>query len=140
MNFLKNHWFGFILSLFVLFFILIFVLVLISPQRDAQSRGFTACTDGFVEQAGACGNGYGCLIGSVIGHGTCTVKVVCFGVKNWLSGKQETPWANYLFNPQYLENEELDENLQDFYNENPNLTEQMNVFRKNSKELESDEE
>ncbi len=140
MKFVIKHWFGFFVSIVALFCILIFVLVLASPKQDAQKRGFVICTEGFVEDARGCAGAYGCLIKYVFVHGYCNASVVLGGAKNWVLGKQETPWSNYMFNPEYLENEEIDEELQQFYHENPNLTEQMNVFRNKSKELDTDGE
>ena len=45
MTFIKNHWFGLLLSLVVGFFMLVFALVLFSPREDLHSRGFIPCTE-----------------------------------------------------------------------------------------------
>ncbi|MFV0626195.1 MAG: hypothetical protein ACK5N8_02450 [Alphaproteobacteria bacterium] len=140
MTFIKNHWFGFLLSLFVSFFILVFVLVLISPKQDVQKRGFTICSENFVDEVSLCQKSYGCVLKAVLGHGYCTAKTVVVGAENWILGEQQTPWGNYMFSPQSLANEEMDEELKLFYHENPNLAEQMNDFRKKNKELKIDEE
>ena len=72
MTFLKHHWFGLILSLFMLAYLLVFVLVLLSPRYDMQKRGFIPCT-------GAACNGFAGVrfllaIYELLNSGICIIK------------------------------------------------------------------
>lgn len=111
-NFLKEHWFGFVLSLFVFIFLLFSVIITIAPHNDAEMRGFTPCTYQmadefnkiedvkFTDVLTTVGIGYGCYFG-----------VIYEGMRNFIGGKQKTPWANYLFVVKSIESE--DENIED---------------------------
>lgn len=136
MTFVKHHWFGLILSTVVLIYFIVFILVLAAPKQDKQQRGFAACSAKMLEQVQLCGSGGSwCMLEAVVNNGFCNVGVVFSGIGKWLSGAQETPWANYLYDDE-IETGNPDEALQAFYNENPDLAGSMNKLIKQSSELE----
>jgi len=100
MNFIKNHWFGIIISFIIFVFFLLFVLVLLSPRQDQQRRGFIPCTEVFVEELLQCEkNKVWCLIKSSVSNSWCDIKVIGNGFSMWAEGKQKFPWSNYIFTP-----------------------------------------
>ena len=136
MSFLKHHWFGTVVSLFVLFFVTVFLLVLFSPRQDLQKRGFIPCTENMVSEMLSCReNKAFCMLGSVIKNSWCDSKVVLNGLGAWVKGQQSTPWENYLFEPELKETEQ-DEGLQEFYDENPDVSASMEELRRQNIELE----
>jgi hypothetical protein len=44
------------------------------------------------------------------------MQIIAQGFQNWINGEQETPWSNYIFEPE-LPQEVTDENteLENFY-------------------------
>lgn len=137
MTFLKNHWFGFILSLFVFAFVVVFVLVMISPRQDLQKRGFIPCTEILADELFACEkNKAVCMVKAILKNTWCDTKVIGEGAKLWADGKQKTPWENYLFTPELEDPEELDEGLEEFYEQTPDVEASMNNLKKLNLELE----
>ena len=139
MRFLKHHWFGLILSLFMLTYLLVFVLVLVSPRQDAQKRGFIPCTEAMAEQLISCDNGVVCMLKTIVKNGWCDAEVIGTGFKKWLRGEQKTPWTNYLFKPEQLlpdEDTEIDEGLREFYAQTPDVEASMQNLRRLNRELE----
>lgn len=133
MQFIKRHWFGLIVSLIVLSYILLFLIILASPKVDIKKRGFIPCTEAFIEQANTCGGSW-CMLKMVTANSFCDFKVVGNGFINWVKGEQPRPWSNYLFEP---EMDDMDEGLQEFYEENPNLIYDLDKLKKLNKELTS---
>lgn len=141
MNFIKYHWFGLFASIFILFWVLVFALVLASPRQDNQKRGFVACTDTLVAQLLDCKKeGKLCMLKSIVKNSACDVGVIAKGFGNWLKGAQSTPWANYIFIPELgVEETAPDEVLQEYYDNNPQLNQEMENLKKLNKELENDQ-
>ncbi len=138
-TFVKHHWFGLILSLFMLAYLLVFVLVLLSPRYDAQKRGFIPCTEAMAERLIDCDNSAWCMLKTIAENSWCDARVVGSGFKNWLQDKQETPWANYLFEPEQTapdEENEIDEGLREFYAQTPDVEASMRNLRRLNRELE----
>ena len=94
MTFLKHHWFGLILSLFMLAYLLVFVLVLLSPRYDVQKRGFIPCTETMAERLIDCDNGAWCMLKTIVRNGWCDAEVIGGGFRMWLRGEQKTPCLN----------------------------------------------
>ena len=132
MTFLKHHWFGLILSLFMLAYLLVFVLVLLSPRYDVQKRGFIPCTEAMAERLIDCDNGAWCMLKTIVRNGWCDAEVIGDGFRMWLRGEQKTPWANYLFEPE----PEADESLREFYAQTPDIEASMQNLRHLNRELE----
>ena len=124
MTFLKHHWFGLILSLFMLAYLLVFVLVLLSPRYDVQKRGFIPCTEAMAERLIDCDNGAWCMLKTIVRNG---------------GGKKKTPWANYLFEPEQPrpdDEPDADESLREFYAQTLDIEASMQNLRRLNRELE----
>lgn len=139
MNFIKHHWFGLLASTFILFSVLVFALVLASPRQDNQKRGFVACTDTLVAELLDCKKeGSICMLKSIIKNSACDAGVITKGFGDWLRGKQTTPWANYIFVPELdVDENSQDEVLQEYYENNPQINQEMENLKKLNKELEN---
>ena len=87
MTFLKHHWFGLILSLFMLAYLLVFVLVLLSPRYDVQKRGFIPCTETMAEQLIDCDNGAWCMLKTIVRNGWCDAEVIGGGANRKRPGQ-----------------------------------------------------
>lgn len=138
MTFIKYHWFGFLVSLFALTYLFVFVLVLLAPRQDIEKRGFIPCTEVMADELLECHQGAICMLKAITKNGWCDAKVIGDGIKNWVSGKQKTPWANYLFTPKLEETEEIDEGLQEFYSQNPDINSSMKKLRNLNQKLEAE--
>lgn len=79
-----------------------------SPRQDAKERGFIPCTKELVVALQMCQAGsLGCPFRLLVKDMGCNIGVVGTGFADWVKGKQSTPWANYLFEPQLAEDEAL---------------------------------
>ena len=141
MRFIKHHWFGLIISLFMLAYLLVFVLVLFAPRYDEQKRGFIPCTEIMAEELINCEDKIGCMLKTVAKNTWCDVTIVAKGFSLWAKGEQTTPWANYLFEPKLPHQEketedETEESLQEFYTQTPNIAASMQNLRRLNQELE----
>ncbi len=112
--FLKNYWFGLLMSFVLLMGFLFFLLIMLSPRYDAQKRGFIPCTENLVQNLAQCAptEKYTCGIKHILANTWCDIKVIATGWKNWGQGKQATPWSNYIFEPEPIT--PIDEN-DEFY-------------------------
>ncbi len=139
MTFIKNHWFGLLLSLVVGFFMLVFALVLFSPREDLHSRGFIPCTEEMAYNMLGCNeNKAWCMLKEVVKNTFCDIGVIVDGVAAWHKGEQPRPWSNYFFTPELPVDEQMeDELVQEYYENNPDLAGEMNRLKKLNKELEN---
>jgi len=97
-KFVRLHWFGLLLSVFVVLFMLFTAVVASAPHNDAKMRGFTPCTYHMAQELGQDTSHKMINIFKIVNSGyLCYFQVVGEGVKLFISGKQQTPWANYLF-------------------------------------------
>lgn len=104
-RFIREYWFGLLLATVVGLFLIFSTIVAVAPHVDREMRGFAPCTfeiatslsqserPTFGEVSRAIGRGYGCYF-----------NVMREGWKLYTSHQQNTPWANYLFEP-VLDNE-----------------------------------
>lgn len=101
-SFLKEHWFGLLMSFVILFGFLFFLLILLSPRYDAQKRGFIPCTESLAQNLLSCPqeSKYSCGIKYIFINSWCDMKVIGKGFSDWLDGKQKAPWSNYIFEPE----------------------------------------
>ena len=137
-KFLKKYWFTMLITLLVSAYLMVFLFVLFSPKEDDLERGFIPCTKQMSEKIFKSEEQSTLKLVKIILENTyCDTKVVAKGFVNWLEGKQETPWASYLFEPVLEKNKiEEDEELLKFYQENPYLSEDMEKLDKERKLLE----
>ena len=72
-----------------------------SPRQDIKERGFIPCTKQLVINLQKCKAGsIGCPFKLLATDMWCNINVVYRGAADWIVGKQPTPWANYLFEPE----------------------------------------
>ena len=136
LNFIKYHWFGLIISIFLGLFFIEFFLVLFSPHQDSQNRGFVPCTYEMAEQIESCNNGKFCILKAIAQNYVCDGRVIITGFSDWMSGKQPRPWSNYIFtpdSPQYEDDEKIDE----YYQSNPDIASEMTDLKQKHDELEN---
>lgn len=142
LNFIKIHWFGLIAAILGLLFLVLFVLIAVSPRQDQLGRGFIPCTQNMVMQMLRCTeNKFWCMTKAVARNTLCDIGVVKKGVKLWLEGAEPTPWASYLFEPvlEIHENGDMHEDLIRFYEQNNNLNTDMQNLDQARLELERKE-
>ena len=141
MTFLRNHWFGLLIGTVTFVFMILFVLILLSPRQDARRRGFIPCTETMAEKLLSCsGNKLGCLFSAITANSWCDIKVVGRGLSGWISGKQRTPWSNYIFVPEISADAFFDENARKAYLKiSPDIRSEMRQLQKLNEELENAE-
>ena len=137
LNFIKYHWFGLLISTAFGLFLVQFFIVLFAPHHDLQNRGFVPCTNQMAEQVETCNYAKICVLKAVSDNTFCDTKVIVSGFSKWIKGEQPRPWSNYFFVPEYpQQTEDPDEELEEFYKENPDLQEQMQKIKQQYLELE----
>ena len=99
---LREYWFGILISLMVVVCLIFSLIVVLSPHSDGKMRGFAPCTYELAvrlsQQSGE-GKLWG-VAGAVTNANLCYVSVIREGVELWVQGKQSTPWANYMYEPE----------------------------------------
>lgn len=139
LRFIKIHWFGLILTIIGVFYALIFILVFLSPRQDELKRGFIPCTETLVKEMFDCNGKAWCMSKAIVKNTGCDTKIVLEGFGNWVEGKQPTPWANYLFEPEIGKDqnkEEIHPELEEFYKDNRDIKADMEKLNKQWQELE----
>ncbi len=136
LNFIRQHWFGFLISAVFCLFLAQFFIVLIAPHHDLQNRGFAPCTETMSKQVSDCAGNKFCVLKAVAANTFCDTAVIGQGLKNWVSGEQERPWSNYLYIPEYPQ-DEPDEGLEEYYESNPDIAKQMLELKNKNEELEN---
>lgn len=131
-NFIKTHWFGLSISIIIALFIAEFFLILYSPHQDENEKGFSLCTKTMTDNVINCNQQTWCVLKAVSKNYLCYNIVIYKGFTNWLAGNAETPWSDYF----YPEVDEYSEELAEFYRENPNISEQMELLKQQNLELE----
>jgi hypothetical protein len=97
----------FFLTVIVSFVLYMMTVLIISPKNDLKQRGFIACTRELVLKLGECESGQmGCVFTSFYKDIACNSGVIAKGFTDWLKGMQSTPWANYIFEPEWQEESE----------------------------------
>lgn len=136
------HWFGFLVTMFLILVTAYFVVVFVSPRYDLQKRGFIPCTEQMATQIATCSQSrISCTFGAIWENNICDLKVIVQGWQNWRMGSQPRPWSNYLFEPETLTDDpEDDPALQNFFQENPDLDQEMQKLKLLNKDLEANEQ
>ena len=103
----REHWFGLILSVMVLVCACFVLVDAIAPHGDAKMRGFTPCTYTMATELGQTGEAVKVIeVMKIVGRGFfCYGKVMKEGMSLFWHGKQKTPWANYLFEPEVVKDD-----------------------------------
>ena len=71
MGFVRQHWFGFIVTLVLLLSALLFLIVLFSPRQDNQKRGFIPCTETMAAALYDCRGRSFCMLGAILENSRC---------------------------------------------------------------------
>ena len=142
MNFIKNHWFGVFISILLLWLLLVFTLILISPRQDKQKRGFILCTEKMADEMLVCeDNKIYCMIEAIVENSYCDMTVVVSGFSSWMQDKQEYPWSNYIFEPELSDDGyEFDaEAKAKYYGENSDMKIEMKELKQLSEGIENEQ-
>ena len=135
-KFIKKYWFAIIMAVCSILYLVVFLLVLFSPKTDKLNRGFIPCTTemarSILEERE---KGSFELVKIIIKNTYCDAKVVGNGLVKWVKGEQSSPWANYLFEPVPVFEEENAE-LAEFYEKKPDAEEEMKFLNMKRLELE----
>lgn len=110
----------------------------LSPRQDIRDRGFIPCTKQLIFELSDCQRGkLGCPLKLLWQDMKCNIKVVGSGFKNWATGKQPTPWANYLFEPELYVEDEENPYIGDMKLDMSDLNKQHDFILKKHQELEA---
>lgn len=149
-SFIKEYWFGLLISFILLVGFLFFLLILLAPRYDMQRRGFIPCTEALAQNLQSCPQEgkYRCILEGIMQNSWCDAKVIGSGFKLWLGGKQPAPWSNYIFKPELPSGENPKDELDDeFYapGNHPELDllklqQLSDIIDKNNAELEKRQE
>ena len=103
-KFVRLHWFGLLLSIFVVLFMLFMAVIAVAPHNDAKMRGFTPCTYQMAQELSRDTSHKMMRIFKIVNNGYfCYFQVISEGAKQFALGKQKTPWENYLFKAESFE-------------------------------------
>lgn len=99
---IREYWFGELMALIVVLFLLFVTVVAVAPHHDMKMRGFAPCTMAVAEELNISASQKKIWeVMSAVGSGyLCYAAVMREGVSLWLDGEQTTPWANYMFEPE----------------------------------------
>jgi hypothetical protein len=137
-------------GLFISAFVILAVLLVISPKQDLENRGFISCSNQFIENVEKCNlidSKYRtviCGLDAVVKNTICDFKVVGEGASKWFSGEQTTPWANYLYEPKLQVNkdyifddvsDEIDPEFEKLIIEHKKLSQDIDNIKENDSEL-----
>ncbi len=144
MRFMRDHWFGILVSGVTFFFLCVFAIVLAAPRQDEQKRGFVPCIEAMAEKLHTCNGKNMCVLSSVVDNTFCNIGVIGKGVMLWISKKQPTPWSNYLFTPETkrpsaTDDIEPEESLAEYYLNTPDIAAEMSELQKLNQKLENDD-
>ena len=98
-EFIKKYWFGGLLSLFSLVVLGVVCVVSIAPHSSKEMKGFSVCTYKMADELAVYGarKEISGVVQAIVESYVCYAEVMVDGLKLWVEGKQDTPWANYLF-------------------------------------------
>lgn len=126
------------LTLFTLFVIYLTTVLYLAPRNDKLERGFIPCTKELVFALSGCESGHlKCPLKLLWQDMKCNIGVITTGAKSWLKGKQPTPWANYLFEPQLLTEEEISQYPDDATLDMQDLEQQHLFIEQKNQEFEA---
>lgn len=127
-----------VLTLFVGSVIYLTTVLFLAPRQDAYDRGFIACTRKLVNNLSGCERGkVGCPLKFLWHDMKCNVGIIYDGAADWLKGKQKTPWANYLFEPQLTAPEDQELYQSNALNDMIDIEYQNQLFEQKNQELEA---
>ena len=83
LKFIKIHWFGLIVSLLGLAFLVFFILIALSPRQDKLERGFIPCTKNMMQQMLRCpaNQKAWCMTKAIAQNTLCDARVISSGFR-----------------------------------------------------------
>lgn len=140
-KYLKKHWFGFLIFIIVFIYVSMILLVVSAPRQDLHDRGFIKCTKAMMSELASCPqeSRTGCIFKGVIENNICDFQIIFDGVGKWINGEQPRPWSNYLFEPDLpliAQETQRQEDLEEFYRQNPDIKNQMELLNQERLKLE----
>ncbi len=127
-----------VLTLFVSGVIYLTTMLFLAPRQDVHDRGFIVCTRELVNNLSECERGrIGCPLKFLWHDMKCNVGIIYTGAVDWLKGKQKTPWANYLFEPQLTAPEDQELYQSNALNDMMDIEYQNQLFEQKNQELEA---
>ncbi|MBR4105916.1 MAG: hypothetical protein IKK52_01275 [Alphaproteobacteria bacterium] len=138
MNFIKHHWFGALLGLWMVLFIGLVGIVLAAPHYDAQNRGFAFCTQNLADNLADCERESLCSMQAVLDNTWCDIKIIAKSFTDWIDGKNPYPWSGYIFEPEqprpsYFDDEEIKAYLKEY----PDTLDEMERLKNLRKDMEN---
>ena len=128
------------MGMFMTAFMVMLLLIIISPKQDAKERGFVACTQNLLDDLIDCNHNVVCSTLAIVDNTWCDIKVIVKGAKEWIQGQQPKPWSNYIYEPEMSENQFVDEEArQKYLKRYPNTKEEMEKKHLLRKELENEQ-
>ncbi len=127
-----------VLILFVSGIIYLTTMLFLAPRQDVYDRGFIACTKELVNNLAECERGkIGCPLKFLWRDMKCNVGIIYTGVADWVKGKQKTPWANYLYEPQLIAPEDQELYQSNALNDMMDIEYQNQFFERKNEEFEA---
>lgn len=137
MNFIKSHWFGMLIGLWMFLFIALVGIVIFAPHHDAKNRGFAFCTHNLADDLISCDKATLCTMNAILNNTWCDIKIICQSFNDWIDNKHPYPWSGYLFEPEQLHSSYFDEEeVKEYMQEYPDTLEEMVELKKLRKDME----
>jgi hypothetical protein len=104
-NKIRQYWFGGLLAIFMLLFLGMVIIIAIAPHNDEKMRGFTPCTYEMADNISIYSGQRQLLgvVGAIVNSYVCYFNVMEDGLNKWYNNEQDTPWDNYIFEPETME-------------------------------------
>lgn len=102
LKYFKEYWFVLLQVALIVFIALFLLVVVLAPHNDRKMRGFTPCTYVMAAELERASRQrqFSDVFFTIFKSYVCYAGVIADGGRLWLDGKQKTPWANFLFEPE----------------------------------------
>lgn len=140
MSFIKHHWFGLLIAIFIAFFACFLLLIILAPKQDLKGRGFIPCIQTMTEDLLACERQLFCSVKAVLKNTGCNIAVIGQGFKDWTAGIQPKPWSNYIFEPELSSSYVDEEFRQEYLKNHPDVKAEMERLHILRKDLENEQD
>ena len=136
---IKKHLFWIVCGVIFALYFAFLAIIFFAPHQDTEERGFVLCTKQMMQDFASCQtNKISCAFKIVLKNNACDFKVIKDGFVLWLDDKQQTPWANYYFEP--AEQEDTlpleDKAFKTYYENHQKIVQEMEELNKKAIELE----
>jgi len=138
MNFIKAHWFGILIWIWLTLVFLFAALIVSAPHYDARNRGFAFCSQQLIDDLHSCNHSVFCSSEMIIRSTKCDLKVVAASFSDWMAGKHQYPWSGYIFVPELPQDYLIDEeSRREYLKEYPDTAEEMLKLQQLRKDMEN---